>query len=441
MRRKMGIVTNHDLPGADDITRVELANGIVVLARPNFNSPSVSVSGYLTVGGMLDPDAKLGLADFVASALMRGTKRRSFQQIYDRLESSGASLGITGGTHSTGFGGKALAEDLDLVLELVADMLMEPIFPADQVERLRAQLLTSLAIRAQDTGDMAALTFDKLVYKGHPYSRPEDGYPETIQAIQREDLVSFHSKHYGPEGMKITIVGAVDPQDAVERVERVLGDWSNQHQISSPELPELIPLAEQARMHVAIPGKAQADIVLGVPGPPRRSKEYLSAALGNSVLGQFGMMGRIGKAVREQAGLAYYASSSLGGGIGPGPWRVMAGVDANNIEKAIGIICQEIDRFVSEPVSEEELSDCQTNFVGRLPLSLESNGGVAGAMLNLERFELGLDYYRQYRQLVQAVTTKDVLETASRYLQVDRLAVATAGPSVIQDPKIQVDIG
>jgi zinc protease len=106
MRRKLGTVTNHDLPGADDITRVELANGIVVLARPNFNSPSVSVSGYLTVGGMLDPDAKLGLADFVASALMRGTKRRSFQQIYDRLESSGASLGITGGTHSTGFGGK-----------------------------------------------------------------------------------------------------------------------------------------------------------------------------------------------------------------------------------------------------------------------------------------------------------------------------------------------
>jgi zinc protease len=108
----------------------------------------------------------------------------------------------------------------------------------------------------------------------------------------------------------------------------------------------------------------------------------------------------------------------------------MAGVEANNVERAIAIIFQEIDRFVSEPIAEEELSDSQTNFIGRLPLSLESNGGVAGAMLNLERFDLGLDYYRQYRRLVQAVTTEDVLETAKRYLHVDHLGVATAGPSL-----------
>jgi zinc protease len=379
---------------------------------------------------MLDPDDKLGLADFVASALMRGTKQRNFQDIYDALESSGASLGFTGGTHSTGFGSKALAEDLDMILELFAEILTEPTFPDAQVERLRAQLLTSLAIRAQDTGDMAALTFDQLVYKDHPYSRPEDGYPETIQAIRQQDLETFHSKHYGPIGLTLAIVGAVDPSDAIGRVERVLGNWSNPHQITSPDLPDLIPLAETAREHVPIPGKSQADIVLGVAGPRRRSPDYLTTALGNNVLGQFGMMGRIGKAVREQAGLAYYASSSLGGGIGPGPWRVMAGVDANNVEKAIDIICQEIDRFVSEPVAEEELSNSQTNFIGRLPLSLESNGGVAGAMLNLERFDLGLDYYRQYRDLVQAVTTEDVLETARRYLHPDRLGVATAGTSI-----------
>jgi zinc protease len=113
------------------------------------------------------------------------------------------------------------------------------------------------------------------------------------------------------------------------------------------------------------------------------------------------MMGRIGKAVREIAGLAYYAASSLGGGEGPGPWEVSAGVDPQAIDPAIELICQEIRRFTQEPVAAEELQDSQANYIGRLPISLESNVGVASALLNLERYQLGLDFYRRYPDLVR----------------------------------------
>lgn len=420
--------THHSLPGSDDITRVQLDNGIVVLTRANFNSPSIFVSGFLQTGGLLDPDEKLGLADFTSAALMRGTDQRDLQEIYDALESSGASLGFNGGTHTIGFGGKALAEDLDLVLDLLSETLRSPSFPVEQVERLRAQLLTGLAIRSQNTGDVASLTFDQLVYANHPYSRPVDGYPETVEAISRDDLVDFHRKHFGPDGMVITVVGAVEPAQAVDRVARVLGDWANPGRPELPELPPLTPLEQLSTQSVTIPGKHQANIILGVAGPPRRSPNYLAAALGNSVLGQFGMMGRIGDVVREQAGLAYYAQSSLSGGYGPGPWSVSAGVDPANVEKAIALIRQEIQRFVIELVDAKELSDSQANFIGRLPLSLESNGGVSGALINLERYDLGLDYYRQYPDLVNAVTTEDVLVTAQRYLDPDRLGIAIAGP-------------
>jgi zinc protease len=193
-------------------------------------------------------------------------------------------------------------------------------------------------------------------------------------------------------------------------------------------LPPLTPLSEERTERLNIAGKYQADILLGRAGPPRRAPEYLSAVLGNSVLGQFGMMGRIGDAVREKAGLAYYAHSSLNGGIGPGPWTVSAGVDPVNIEKAIDLIRSEVRRFVSQPVADEELADSQANFIGRLPLTLESNGGVAGALLNLERYNLGLDYYRRYPDLVRAVTAEAVLETAQKYLDADRLAIGIAGP-------------
>lgn len=418
----------HSLPGPDDITRHQLPNGIVLLTRPNFNSPSVAMTGYLSSGAIFDPDEKLGLTDFTAAALMRGSAQRDFQAIYDALESAGASLGFNGGTHTVSFGGKALAEDLDLLLDLVSESLRQPVFPDEQVERLRAQLLTGLQIRAQDTGEMASLAFDQIVYAGHPYSRPEEGYIETVQAISRQDLVDFHLRYFGPRGMVIVVVGAVEPARVIAGVEKVFGDWQNPQQPEQPSLPSLTSLQDNQTQRVTIAGKYQADIVMGVAGPPRRSPDFMAAYVGNSVLGQFGMMGRIGDSVRERAGLAYYASSSISGGLGPGPWRVSAGVNPANVEKAIDLIRQEIARFVSEPVLADELADSQANYIGRLPLTLESNGGVAGALLNLERYDLGLDYYRRYADLVREVTVDAVLETASRYLHPERLGIAIAGP-------------
>ena len=268
------------------------------------------------------------------------------------------------------------------------------------MERLRAQLLTGLAMRAQDTQDMSSLAFDGIIYAGHPYRRPEDGYVETIQAIKVEDLAAFHRQYFGPRRMVVGVVGAVDPARAVEEVERALGSWQNPEQPDLPALPALTPLTHTVRKHIYIPGKSQADLVMGSIGPSRQSPDYISASLGNNILGQFGMMGRIGDVVREQA----------------------------NLDKAIGQIQAEILRFVKEPVTSEELSDSQANYIGRLPLSLESNGGVAGSLVNLERHQLGLDYYRKYAGMVHSVTPESILEAANRYLDPEKLAISSAGP-------------
>ncbi len=415
------------LPGPEDITRVALPNGVTILTRSNFNSPSVVISGYLTVGSLLESDDKLGLADFTASTLLRGTARRSFQQIYDDLESAAASLGFGGGAHTTSFSGKALAEDLDLLLTLLAEAVRQPLFPPEQVEKLRAQLLTGLSVRAQDTGEMASMAFDEIVYAGHIYSRPDDGYPETIQAIRGEDLVAFHGNNYGPRGMVIAVVGAVHASAVVEKVSAALGDWENPAQPEMPPIPSPAPLTQVVTRKVEIPGKSQSDLILGAAGPARRSPDYLAASLGNSVFGQFGLYGRIGEIIREQMGLAYYIFSNVSGGVGPGPWYISAGVDPENIEKTIALIRKEIGRFVADPVTADELADSQANYVGRLPLSLESNGGVAGGLLSLEHYALGLDYYRRFPGLVQAVTVEEVLEAAQRYLHPDRLGIAIAG--------------
>jgi zinc protease len=419
---------NSALPGPKDIHREVLSNGITIITRANFNSPSVVVSGYFDAGALFDSDEKLGLADFVTSALMRGTKKRSFDKIYGELESVGASLGFNTGVHKSGFNGRSLAEDLPLLLHLFSESLTQPTFPKVEVEKLRAQILTGLAIRAEDTSDMASLRFDEILFKGHPYSRPEEGYPETIQKITRNDLVNFHREHYGPRGMVIAIVGAVKAEEAVRQVKRALGGWQVKGQKESPPLPELKPLKKTVSKHHHIAGKSQSDIVIGTNGPKRREPEFMSALLGNNILGQFGMMGRIGDVVREKSGLAYYAYSSLNAGIGPGSWEVSAGVNPQNVKKASGLIVDELKHFVEDGVTDDELADSQANFIGRLPLSLESNGGVANALLNIERHDLGLDYYHRYAGLVSEVTREDVLNTARKFIDPDRLAIAVAGP-------------
>jgi len=416
------------IPGSDDILRKELSNGIVVLARPNFHSSSVVVSGYLQAGSIYDSDHKLGLADFTASALMRGSKKHTFSQIYEQLESVGAALGFSGSTHTAGFSGRCLVEDLPMLFDLLSETLRSPTFPAGQVEKLRAGLLTSLDLQQQDTKDRAGIAWDAIVYPNHPYGRPDEGRPETVRTIRRSDLRSFHRKHFGPKGLVMAVVGGIDPEQAVSLVEKALGDWRNPAQPTPASLPQWQPLPAQTELRISMPAKSQCDIIIGTAGPERSALDYLSAAIGNIILGNFGLMGRLGESLREKAGLAYYVYSGLGSSPGPGAWTVEAGVDPKDVGRAIEMIFAELRHFVSEPVTEEELSDVQANLIGSLPLSLESNAGVAARLLNIERHQLGLDYLRNYPAMVRSVTQEDVLAAAARYLDLERMAIVIAGP-------------
>ena len=172
---------------------------------------------------------------------------------------------------------------------------------------------------------------------------------------------------------------------------------------------------------------------MGTLGPARKSKDFLTALLGNNILGQFGLMGRIGDVVRDQAGLAYYASTSLHATSLCGAWEVVAGVNPANLERAIELIQQELERFRTTPVWAEELADSKANLIGRLPISLESNAGVAYLLLRIERFELGLDYLHDYVRSMQTITAENILSVAWRYLDLEKLVIASAGPPLVKD--------
>lgn len=416
------------IPGPEDILRYELPNGIILLVRENFNSATVVASGYLEVGSADETPQQAGLAAFTASALTRGTVRRTFDQIYEEVESVGASIGLSAGASGTGFGIKCLAEDFPRILDVLADVLRNPVFPPQEVEKLRGEIITDLQERANDTRRMAFLTFRELAYPpGHPYGRSGNGYIETISPLTAEDLTRFYRAHYTPRGMVIAVVGAVEAARARELVEQAFGDWDGSAPQRSP-FPPASPPEEVRQKFVPIPGKTQTDIVLGYPGPARTDPAFLDALLCNTILGVFGMMGRLGEKVRDEQGLAYYSYSRVEGGRGPGPWTVIAGVNPTNVERALESIRAEIRRIGQEPVPPEELADSQSFLVGSLPLRLETNEGVAAAILEMEKYDLGLDYLQRYGDRIRAITPEGVLAAARRWLNPDAYVLALAGP-------------
>jgi len=379
-------------------------------------------------GSVIEPRERAGLADFTADLLMRGTQKRTFDEINEALEAVGAGVSFGGARHTSGFSGHSLVEDLDLVLDIIAESLCRPTFPAEHVEKLRGQIVTGLHMRANNTRQMAWLAFHELAYPGHPYGRSVSGYLDTIPAIGRTEIADFYEGNYGPQQMIIGLVGAIPADEALRKLAATFGGWRVDGQHITPLSPDATRPAGLLRRHVPMPDKHQADIVLGLPGPRRSAADYLDASLMNTILGVFGMMGRIGQNVREEQGLAYYASSRLEGGLGPGPWTASAGVAPDKVEQAIEAIRHEIRRMMDEPVTAEELADSQAYRTGSLPMSLETNSGLVDIITDMELYDLGLDYLQRYTERINAISAEAIQAAARKYLSADDLAITVSGP-------------
>ncbi len=419
----------HSLPGPRNVTRQTLPNGITVLARENMNSQSVVVDATIHVGSIYEGRSHAGLANFTAAMLMRGTSNTSFDQIHERIESVGASLGTSCGVHTGGFGGKALAEDLDMLLATAADVVRHPTFPADHVERLRGETLTGLAMRAHSTRAMAALAFYEALFgDNHPYGYCNDGYTDTVAEITRTEMKQFQRKHYGPQEMIVVIVGSVTAQTAINLVEKHFGDWSNEQQPARAPAPAEREMNSTENRRLQIPGKTQTDIVLGFCGPRRSDPDFQAVRVANSILGVFGMYGRLGQSVRKKHGLAYYSFSRVDGSFGPGTWRVIAGVNPEKVNTAITAILAEIDRLASRLVTPTELADSKSFILGSLPLQLETNEGVAGTLAAIELHGLGLDYLQRLPDQINSLTRPDIRNAAARFLDSEKFVLAVAGP-------------
>jgi zinc protease len=417
------------LPGPHNIADVTLDNGLRVLVYENFASETVVINGDLLGGAIAERPDQAGLANLTAAMLRRGTLRRSFDEINETIEAEGASFGFGSGRHVLSLGGRSLSEDVDLVLELLAESLTQPAFDQEQLEQMRARILTGIHERAHSTRTMASLNFRQAIYPSdHPYHAPQSGYEDTVSQIGRDDLTTFFRQFIAPANGVLVMAGAIAADEAIAKIERTLGQWSQPQARPVRDTPPRPELSQTVEINTTIAGKSQSDIVLGWPGIERTNPDYFPLLLCNNVLGRFGMGGRLGYQVREKQGMAYYAYSSFGANRGAGTWYAAAGVNPKNITRTIQTILREIERIRTELVTDEEIADVKAKLTGSLPLRLETNGGIAGNLLDMAWYDLGLDYLQRYAERVQAVSKEDILRVALTYLDPDRYVLAIVGP-------------
>lgn len=420
-------------PSSADIADVTLPNGMRALLLENHAAPSVVCDGFLRGGTIRDPVDLPGLAAFSADLLERGTAGHDFASLSDTLESIGAEVGLGANRHTLGFDAKCLAEDLPLVLGLLTEMLAEPTFPTEQVETVRGQILTGLRQRMDDTRYRAARAFREVAYgPHHPYGRPAEGTSDSVQALGREELAAFHTSHSSPAGGCIVLVGDFDTASAIDLLGSTIGSWIPPEPAGGCPPDTLAGPAPQStglvRESVTMPGKTQSDLIVGTPAIPRSHPDWYAAAVANTALGVFGLMGRLGENVRDRRGLAYYAFSRLTGGLGPGAWMAMAGINPANVDEAADAILFEMRRMRDEPVPADELADVKAYLTGSLPVRLETNEGLAHSLSDMALYDLGLDYLVRYPELIEGVTQDQMQRAVATHLHPDQSFVVVAGP-------------
>lgn len=412
----------------ETVVRQRLDNGITVLIVENPSSASVTVEGSLGVGSFVESDDEVGLANLTASMIRRGTERHTFQELNRALDNVGASLSCSAGRDDTGFGGRALAADIDLLIDLLSEALMRATLPRHEFETLRGQLVTYLGMLETDTGYRSNRALAEMLYgEGHPYARPTMGTRESLAHLTVDNLAGFYHAHYAPKDLLLSVVGAIDSAHVLALLAETLGRWQPRGTTPERIIPPPHPPAGIAQRRIAIPGKSQVDMVLGVVGMSRTSKDYYAAVVTNLILGQIGLMGRLGDQVRDKLGLAYHVGSHVHAGRAPRAWNITASVNADNIEPALAAILIEVERIREEPVTDQELADSHSYLTGALPLHLETNSGIAGFLLTLEEYDLGLDYLERQPEIVRSITKADIQRVARAYLSLDHYVLAMAG--------------
>ncbi|TLZ55632.1 MAG: insulinase family protein [Methanobacteriota archaeon] len=406
--------------------RTALGNGAVLISHALPSNPFVAFRGSIPAGVASEGDAH-GVAEFASRLLLSGTRHRGAAKLADRLEGIGATLEFHNGEELLGFNGRCTRDSLRETIRILVECLSEPTFPQREIDRVRGELLNDLRIEADDTHSRAARELARFVFPNdHPYGRDPKGGTERVRRIRRRDLVEFHESHVGSDGLILAVTGEIDRELVEEAIAAPLSRL-DADQEGIPAIPPPPP-HKPRRATIPMPHKTQADIAIGGPAVPRRHADYYALNLANLLFGRIGLYGRLGRNLRDEQGLAYYAFTGLDARTAGGMWSLSAGVNPANLEKAVQSIRAELDRLQTDPFHADEIQDGRDNQIGSLIVSLERNAEVASELHRMEYYGLGMNFLERFPEIVRDLEEDRIRAVAVKYFTANGSSMVVAGP-------------
>lgn len=405
--------------------RAILKNGITLLVVEAHSLPIVNVSVAVKTGAIYDPEGKSGVANLTGILLDEGTKTRTSKQIAEEIDFIGGRLSTSGGTDYSSASLVVMKKDLNKGMELFSDVLLNPIFPEEEVERKKKEILASIISDKDDPGVIASKAFYKSVFKGHPYSMPEEGDEESIKNISREDVVGFYNKYYKPDNTIMVVTGDVNFREIKTLIEASFKTWRK----SKINFPEIVPVEKLQKKESILIDKniSQANIMLGHTGISRDNPDFYAVYLMNYIMGGGGFSSRMTKEIRDNRGLAYSVHSAFDINKYTGAFVVELQTKNETATEAVERILDELKKIREEHVTDVELDEAKAYLTGSFPLKLDTNAKIGNFLMFIEFYNLGLDYFDTYPEKIQAVTKDDILRAAKKYIDPDHyILVAVA---------------
>jgi zinc protease len=419
-------------PFAERVELRDLPGGARLAVLGNPHAPTVTLAGTLGAGLAAVGDGRFTVPSVTAAMLDRGTAGHDRIGLARELEDHGLHLGVrtsSSAPTTVSFSAQGLAEELNRLVALLVEVLRTPVFPADELDRLRKRILGALEREREDTSARAYAALTRRLYPaGHPlHQRPIEHRRAELESLDRGDLEAFHRRVYGPDTLVVAVVGSVDADRVAAALARRLEGWA-----PAPASPTEPPagVGEGAdEIRIGLPDRPNLDLFLGHAGRLRRGDaDYPAAILANSCLGQSALTSRLGVAVRDEAGLSYSVFSRFFGTLGlAGPWAISCSVSAGNLERAVELCRGTTAAYVADGPGEAELADERLAQAGAYRVGLATNAGVARELVTTLTAGGPVARIDGYPAQLLATTRDQVMDAIRRHLRPDELTVAVAG--------------
>jgi len=406
------------------VQRFVLDNGLVLLVSPRPGASICSVSVHIRGGPALDPRNKEGTAFLAGSLVDQGTARHNDEEIAELLEPEGGE--VSG--DAAGVSGSIVNERWKLLMELCAELVTSPRYPAEKFTLHKKRLLDRLLVERDDPRTQAGLGFRKLIYGDHWLGRAAYGTLESVRRIRVEDLRAHHRANWVARRAILSICGDVDPKAVRREAQKLFSRWKSGMPLSTtpPQFPE-----RSTNSKVFSAKRAQVHVYLGHLGIPRRHPDYPALVVMDHVLGTGpGFTNRISRVLRDELGLAYSVNANIHGSAGvlPGMFTAYIGTSPQNVGTAIDGFRREMRRMQSERVPDEELEVAKSYLIGSFPLGFERAARRAGYLISAEVHQFPEDALERLLESFAAVTAEDIQRVAKQHLHPEQCAISAAGP-------------